>query len=131
MIGGDKMYNDVKGINKLFEIKPNFTWHHINYIESFTYKIDFNDYGDKVSYLDIMFLIEEKDKIEKEILIKFSEVSSFSIQNIGGSYNQLIGFEIIDKKGHGWELDKRYFVRDYENGIINFYCKSIEIVSVT
>ena len=125
------MYNDVKGINKLLDIKPDFIWHHLNYIESLNYDINFNDIGDKVSYLDITFLIEEKNKIRNKVLIKFSEVNNFEVKNIGGSYNQIMGFEIIDQKGNGWELDKRYLIRDYENGIVKFYCKSIEIVSVT
>lgn len=125
------MYNDIKGINKILDIEPNFIWHHLNYIESLNYNIDFNNGGEKVSYLDIMFLIEEKDKIRNKILIRFSEVNDFSVHNIGGSYNQISGFDIVDQKGNGWEIDKRYLIRDYENGIIKFYCKLIEIVSVT
>jgi len=38
-----------------------------------------------------------------------------------------MGFEIIDQLALGWEQSQRYAVRDYENGVIEFYCKSIEI----
>ena len=46
------IYNDIKGINKILDIEPNFIWDDLNYIES--------------------------------------------------------------------EIDKRYLIRDYENGIIKF-----------
>lgn len=125
------MYNEIKGISKILDIKSDFTWHHLNYIESMNYNIDFNDIGDKVSYLEIKFLIEEKNKIRNEVSIKFSEVNNFEVKNIGGSYNQIMGFEIIEQKANGWELDKKYLIRDYENGVIKFYCKLIEIILVT
>jgi hypothetical protein len=130
MIGGDSMYIDVKGISKILDIKSDFIWHHLNYIESINYNIDFNDVGDKVSYLEIQFLIEEKNKIRNRVLIRFSEVNDFQVKNIGGSYNQIMGFEIIDQKGKGWGIDRRFLIRDYENEVIKFYCKSIEIVLV-
>lgn len=133
MIGGDKMFNDVVGINKILEFKPGFVWHYLNYIESFKYYIDFNDTFDEISFLEIGFLMREQGKDEKKnkkILIKFNEVNCFDIKDIGGSYNQIMGFEILDQKESRWESNKRYLVRDYEDGCIKFYCRSIMVISV-
>lgn len=132
MIGGDKMTNGITGLDKVLEIKPNFIWHHLNYIEGFKYYIDFNDQYDEVSFIEIKFLMRETgNKNVSRVLIKFSEINGFEIKEIGGNFNQVMGFEIIDQKGSGWEPDKRYSIRDYENGCIKFYCKSIEVLSVT
>lgn len=125
------MYNDVKGMNKILKIESKFVWHHLNYIESLNYNIDFNDVGDNVSCLEIKFLMEDINKKRNKVLIKFSEVNDFELKNFGGSYNQIMGFEIIDQKENGWEPNKRYLINDYENGRIKFFCRSIEVVSVS
>lgn len=125
------MFSDVLGISKILEFKPEFVWHHLNYIEGFKYYIDFNDAFDEVSFLEIGFLMQDIDnKKKRKILIKFNEVNCFEIKDIGGSYNQIMGFEILDQKESGWEPNKRYLIRDYEDGCIKFYCRSIMVVSV-
>lgn len=122
--------NDFKGFDKLLEINPDFSWVDVRYIENLDYSVDLNEYGEKVSILKICFLAEFPNKANIELFVKFNEVSCLKIDGFGGNYNQIIGFEIVDQSISGWEEEQRYAVRDFENGSISFYCKSIEVLSV-
>lgn len=61
---------------------------------------------------------------------KFNGINNLIMRSIGGKYNQIMGFEIIDRLFLGWDLEQRYLVRDYENGTIEFSCKAIELLQV-
>jgi hypothetical protein len=77
----------------------------------------------------VTFLLETQSQNDKyKVLIKFNEVASLEIKNIGGKYNQLMGFEIIKNKS--WEPNRRFHVNDYENSMINFFCMSIEVLNI-
>ncbi|MEK0317242.1 hypothetical protein [Cohnella sp. 56] len=65
-----------------------------------------------------------------QVLLGFSEVNSLKLSNFGGAFNQITGFKITDMKDHGWERSLRYYVHDYENDAMSFYCRSIEVLSV-
>jgi hypothetical protein len=93
--------------------------------------MDFNDGYDEVSFLEIYFLLSEAfSKKTIKVHMKFNDIYSFDIKQIGGNYNQISGFEIIDQKESGWEMSHRYVIRDFENDRINFYCSSIEVINV-
>ncbi len=128
MIGGDRIYKNIKGINKLFSINPEFNWNDIKYLEGIEYHIELNDFGEEVSNMKILFVIELSDKSLSKVWIQFNEVNFLKLKNIGGGYNQIMGFEIEDKLNSGWEQEQRYVVRDYENGTIEFSCKIIEVL---
>ena len=42
----------------------------------------------------------------------------------------IVGFEIIDNSLRGWERAKRFYVNDYEEETISFYCESFEISNI-
>lgn len=128
MIGGDRMYKDIIGMEKLININPQFIWNNIKYLESIEYFIDLNEFGEEVSYLKVLFGVELYDEALSKVWFKFNEVNNLKMCCIGGKYNQIMGFEIIDKISSGWEQEQRYVVRDYENGTIEFSCKTIEIL---
>lgn len=122
--------NDIYGMEKIFNINPQFSWNDVKYIEKLDYYIELDEYAEQVSNLEILFYIKlPKEEIHK-LLVKFNAINNLNIKNIGGKYNQIMGFEIVDQLTAGWEYEQRYVVRDYENETIEFYCKSIEIVSV-
>lgn len=130
MIYGINNYRDIYGIEKVFNINPHFSWNDIKYIEKMNYYIDMDEYGEEISNLKILFLMELPNQTIHKLLVKFNAINGLNINNIGGKYNQIMGFEIVDQLTAGWEREQRYIVRDYENGTIEFYCKSIEIISV-
>ena len=67
--------------------------------------------------------------IEKKIFfLRFSDVSSLNISDFSFPL-ELCGFEILCSKECGWEEDFSYFVHDFEDERMSFYCKSIEILS--
>ncbi len=130
MIYGINNCEDVYGMEKVIKINPQFSWNDVRYIERMDYYIDLDEYAEQVSNLKILFLIELPDKATHKLLVKFNAINNLHINNIGGKYNQIMGFEIVDQLTAGWEFEQRYVVRDYENETIKFYCKSIEIMSV-
>lgn len=64
-----------------------------------------------------------------EISILFHNVSNFNCNFEGEFIPQITGFDIIDVSDQGWESVK-FQIEDYENGIIGFYCREIEIKSI-
>lgn len=87
------------------------------------YKIELNKYYENQSNLVINFLLKD----HSNLYVKFINISSLHLEDIGGSYNQIIGFEIIENKSY--EKDKRFLIRDYEDHTIEFYCESYLIVT--
>lgn len=128
MIFGTDNHKGIYGMEKILSINPKFVWNDVRYIERFDYTMEMNEYYEQISNLKILFWVELQDKKMQRLCVKFNEINSLKINNMGGKYNQIMGFEIIDKSTLGWEQDLRYMIRDYENGTIEFYCKTIEIV---
>lgn len=60
--------------------------------------------------------------------IQFIGVKNFNIKNFNGSPQQIMGFDITDISDQGWEMSN-FHIEDYENGLIDFYCKKIRIIS--
>ncbi len=63
---------------------------------------------------------------EKLYLIVFQNVSKIRMTGILYPF-QICGFEIVDYSSRGYQSDCRFFVNDYEDGAISFYCESFEI----
>ena len=40
---------------------------------------------------------------------------------------QICGFEILDYSSRGYQKDSRFFVNDYEDGKLSFFCENFEI----
>lgn len=129
MTYGTDINEKIYGLKKILDINSQFSWNDIRCIDKIDYYIDLNECMEEVSYLKILFMYELPDKSISKVLVKFNEINNLTINNIGGKYNQIMGFEIIDQFAFGWECEQRYVVRDYENGSIEFYCKSIEVLS--
>ena len=92
-------------------------------IVGFDYNIDLNEFYEKQSNIKIKFVLKDNTNI----LIRFRNISSLKIKNIGGEFNQILGFEIIENKTY--EKRNRYHIGDYENGMIDFYCELYEIIA--
>ncbi|WP_055105781.1 hypothetical protein [Paenibacillus ihumii] len=124
--------NFIKNIHKIIDKKPDFDLRQLNFITILNYYIDVNSEFENVSYLEICFVLESNVQNEKlDVFIKFTNVSSLEVKGFfGGGYNQILGFEIIDYGRDEWEKATRYFINDYENSTLKFYCESVEILSV-
>lgn len=58
--------------------------------------------------------------------IIFENVSKLQLLEISYPF-QICGFEIVDCSSRGYQNDIRFFVHDYENGRLSFYCANFEI----
>lgn len=58
--------------------------------------------------------------------ILFENVSKLQLSNIFYPF-QISGFEILDFSSRGYQNDSRFFVNDYEEGQLSFYCEDFEI----
>jgi hypothetical protein len=100
-------------------------------VSSIRYYIDYNEHFEKVSFLEVGYILETKAANRSyQVLLGFSEVTALKLSDFGGAFNQIIGFKITDMKDRCWESSKRYYVHDYENDVMSFYCRSMEVLSV-
>lgn len=58
--------------------------------------------------------------------IVFENVSKLKLSEISYPF-QICGFEILDYSSRGYQKGIRFYVNDYEDGKISFYCEKFEI----
>ena len=58
--------------------------------------------------------------------IVFENVSKLKLSDICYPF-QICGFEILDYSSRGYQKDTRFFVNDYEDETISFFCEKFEI----
>lgn len=120
---------EVENIEKLYDIDSKFTWNSIRYIDSIDYNISVDETYETYSLLKIGLIFLNEGSTYKAVF-EFYNVQNLHLERIGGKYNQIYGFEIVDKSKDGWAKDQRYFVNDYEDNLISFSCESIKVLSV-
>ena len=64
---------------------------------------------------------------ENSYFIIFQNVSKIKLSEISYPF-QICGFEILDYSSRGYQNDSRFFVNDYEDGKLSFYCEDFEIL---
>lgn len=58
--------------------------------------------------------------------IVFENVSKLKLSDVSYPF-QICGFEILDYSSRGYQKDIRFYINDYEDGILSFYCEKFEI----
>lgn len=91
MTYGNNNFGDIYGMEKVFNINPQFSWNDVKYIEKIDYYLDLDEYAQQISNLKILFLIELPNKATHELLVKFNAINCLNLKNIGGMYNQITG----------------------------------------
>lgn len=125
MISIDKIINS----DKLCCLDEEFCWNNIKYIDSINYRILYDECYETYSLIEIGLLYEGKT-YTYNIVFEFYNAQNIYINKLGGKYNQILGFEIIDKSKDGWCEDQRYLINDYEDNTISFSCEDIKVLSV-
>lgn len=121
----------IKNYHLISEKVPSFREKDLKLIMSISYYIDYNERYDEVSFLEVGYILESKAESKRyKLLLKFNEVNSLNLSGFGGAFNQIMGFKITDMRDHSWENDQRFYIHDYENDIMKFYCSSIEVLSI-
>lgn len=65
---------------------------------------------------------------QNSYLIIFENVSKLKLSEISYPF-QICGFEILDYSMRGYQKDTRFFVNDYEDGSLSFFCERFEITN--
>ena len=58
--------------------------------------------------------------------IVFENISKLKLSDISYPF-QICGFEILDYNSRGYQSDSRFFVNDYEDETLSFFCEKFEI----
>jgi hypothetical protein len=121
-IGGDNM---IDVINRCIETKNKIIkFSEIITIEGFNFRIECDEIGEEHFNADITFAAIQKD-VSIPLKIKFFDVSSLTIDRHN---RQIMGFDILDMNQHGWSSDVQYHFKDYEDGVMDFYCSEISLI---
>ena len=79
------------------------------------------NYNEKL-HIKITCISEDKNAY----FIVFENVSKLKMSDISYPF-QICGFEILDYSSRGYQKDSRFFVNDYEDGKLSFFCENYEI----
>lgn len=126
MTYGDNARVQVKGLEKIYA-NEDFRWDMCEKITEIKLKCELDEDDNDCLVAYITFKVSSINHVTQYIEVKFKNVSSMNLDGYG-VHNQLLGFEIIDCSARGWQSDVRYFVNDYENSLLSFYCSDIEVV---
>ena len=85
------------------------------------YNLDIIDLNDALC-AKLGFVTED----ENVYMIVFENVSKIKLSDISYPF-RICGFEIVDNGARGYQGDSRFFVNDYEDGRLSFFCESFEI----
>lgn len=120
----------IKNIEKIIALDPTWAISDFVFIKSLEWTND---------NLIIRLYSQSRNKgvnwpdIDRDFLaidIEFRNVSDFRASFTGFGLQQVSGFDIIDISKNGLE-GINFEVEDYENDVIKFGCKAIEILSVS
>jgi len=117
----------IKHMEKIMNIISDFKFSDLNRIIHFSYYVDQFDY-DNTSNIEACFMLKNYLQ-EFKVCIKFYNVSKFKLDEVS-KVICISGFDIESMKERGWDRSQKYHVFDYENDTIEFFCESIEVVSV-
>ncbi|WP_427125011.1 hypothetical protein ACQCPP_31015 (plasmid) [Priestia megaterium] len=123
---------NIKNFQLLNNILPEFSFLDMKYIIEVKYFIEYsNDFlfdEENKTNLHITFLAKPKDSYDfYEVEMKFLKVENLKLFASGAI--QLSMLQITDLRDRNWENIK-FQVRDVEDQDIDFYCNSIEVLSI-
>lgn len=98
------------------------------YITEIFYYSDTDEYFEEIWCLDIKFVVKNNENNFK-LKIKFKDISDLKMNISGDDRISIEHFKIENKNNHGYENSRKYFVEDYEDDIVSFYCGNFEIKS--
>lgn len=79
-------------------------------------------HNDGTLYIKMMCISEDQNAY----FIVFENVSQVELREIFYPFD-ICGFEILDYSSRGYQNDSRFFVHDYEDGSLSFFCEKFEV----
>jgi hypothetical protein len=86
-------------------------------------EIDYENWDE--SCILLMELISEDNTVE--ITVKFIGVDALKLETTCAA-GQISGLAIADNTTLGYEIENRYYVNDFEEESICFYCRDIQVM---
>ena len=74
------------------------------------------------AYININAIVNQKS-----VHMSFHNVSNLEIHDISKPF-QIVGFDIVDNKERGWDNSSRFYIYDFEDNKISFYCEWYELI---
>lgn len=104
----------------------NLKFKNFTFIEEFHYYQNFSEDYDEISNIEINFIYNDLEKL-LEVSLRFIDIDNAGLRYLNKNFLQITGFRIIindSKSGN------KYSIEDYENGVLYFECKEIEILKI-
>ena len=79
-------------------------------------------HSDGTIYIKMTCISEDQNAY----FVVFENISKLELSEISYPF-QISGFEILDYSSRGYQKDCRFFVSDYEDGKLSFFCENFEI----
>ena len=118
-------FHKIKGIEKLLGLKPEFYgWSCLSKIHSLYLYGDY-DYEEWWEIQNLRLVMESQDQ-EYCVTLLFRDVTSFFL----AQSTLISGFEIECSGDHAFGDRRNFYIFDFEEGDIRFYCKEIEVEDV-
>lgn len=115
----------VKGMDKLLQFIPEASsWCYFYKIYSLYLYSDY-DYEEWWEIQNLHLEMDSQDN-KYRVTIRFDDVTSFYLAQSTG----ISGFEIECNQDHAFGSRRNFYVYDFEEGDIRFYCKEIEVEKV-
>ena len=77
---------------------------------------------DEKLHIKMTFISEDHNAY----FVVFENISKLNLSEISYPF-QICGLEILDYSSRGYQKDCRFFVSDYEDGKLSFFCENFEI----
>ena len=81
------------------------------------------EHNEEKLYIKMSCISEDQNSY----FIVFENISELKLSEISYPF-QICGFEILDYSSRGYQKDSRFFVNDYEDGTLSFFCENFEIL---
>lgn len=117
--------NMIKNFDKAKHALGDFQFSEFRIVREFR----FYETASKSIYNVDMALESESRKQNYKLTLTFHQVSGLKIDNFGGGETRIIGFDIKDMSKNQWE-GISWKISDYENNMIEFYAKMVEVISI-
>ena len=118
-------FQDVKGIKKVYEIYPDFSfWCVFYHIVSMQLETVENKEEKRIEKNVILTLDNMDHSIQGKFI--FYDVSLFYMAGL----DTLSGFEIDKNEDGTFKHGNNFLVVDYANNALSFYCKAVEVLKV-
>lgn len=118
-------YRSIKGMEKIYQLEPDFYYWSCLYKIKSVYIFKDYDYVEWKDMTNLQLVLSTSDE-KLEVAFLFTDIVSFHLNALEG----ISGFEIAPNEDSAFGNERLFWISDYEDGCLHFYCREIEILHV-